>query len=49
MVTYKNVKQDELSYESIEKFVKKINTHRNIADSEKGYIEKMWRESMGIA
>ena len=48
MLTYQNVKGENLTYESIEKFVKKINTHRNIADSEKGYLEKIWRDSMGL-
>ena len=48
MLSYLNVKQEDLSYENIEKFVKKIATHRNMADSEKGYIEKVWKESMKL-
>ena len=35
-----------LTYESIEKFQKKLKTHRNVSDQEKGYIAKVWRESV---
>ena len=45
MVAYRNIEHDQLSYETIEKFVKKIRTHRNMADSDKGYIERVWRET----
>ena len=48
MLTYSNIESEGLTYESIEKFCKKIATHRNMGDSEKGYIEQMWRESMKL-
>ena len=48
MLSYLNIKSEDLTYESIEKFVKTISTHRNMADSEKGYIEEIWRNSMKI-
>jgi len=43
-----NTQNDELSYENIEKFVKKIKTHRNVADLDRTYIEKEWLESIEI-
>ena len=45
MLAYRNIEHDQLSYETIEKFVKTIKTHRNMADSCKGYIEGVWRET----
>jgi hypothetical protein len=37
------------TYLEIESFVKKTSkSHRSIADSEVGYITKVWRESMGL-
>ena len=45
MLAYRNIEHDELSYETIEKFVKTIKTHRNMADSCKGYIEQVWLET----
>ena len=36
----------ELTYESIEKFQKKLKTHRNVSDQEKGYISQIWKESV---
>ena len=45
MVAYQNIDVDELSYEIIEKFVKKIRTHRSMADIDIAYIEKVWRET----
>ena len=48
MLSYLTILPEDLTYESIEKFVKKIATHRNMADSNKGYIEEMWRNSMNI-
>ena len=38
MLSYLNIQPEDLTYESIEKFVKKIATHRNMADSNKGCI-----------
>ena len=48
MLTYLAAAGDNrlLTYESIEKFQKKLKTHRNISDQEKGYISKVWRESI---
>ena len=46
MLTYRMIEPNDLTFESIEKFCKKIATHRNMADGERGYIEHMWRESM---
>ena len=46
MLSYLNIQPEDLTYESIEKFVKTIATHRNMADSNKGYIEETWRKSM---
>ena len=46
MLSYLNIQPEDLTYESIEKLVKKIATHRNMADSNKGYIEETWRKSM---
>ena len=45
MVAYQNIDVDELSYEIIEKFVKKIRTHRSMADIDISFIEKVWRET----
>ena len=36
---------DALTYKEIERFIKKMKTHRNIADQEKGEIERLWKES----
>ena len=46
MLTYRMIEPNDLTFESIEKFCKKIATHRNMEDIERGYIEHMWRESM---
>ena len=43
-----NTHQDsdcELTFELIEKIIKKTKTHRNIGDQEKGFVEQVWRES----
>ena len=45
MVAYQNIDVDKLSYEIIEKFVKKIRTHRSMADIDIAFIEKVWRET----
>jgi len=45
MVAYQNIDVDELSCEIIEKFVKKIRTHRSMADIDIAYIEKAWKET----
>ena len=45
MVAYENIDVDELSYEIIEKFVKKIRTHRSMADIDISFIEKVGRET----
>ena len=36
---------DALTYKAVERFVKETKTHRNIADQEKGEIERVWKES----
>ena len=36
---------DVLTYKAVERFVRKTKTHRNIADQEKGEIERVWKES----
>ena len=44
-----NTHQDsdcELTFELIEKIIKKTKTHRNIGDQEKGFVEQVWRESI---
>ena len=41
----KNGSTDQLTYEEVERFIKKAKTHRNLADQEKGFIELAWRES----
>ena len=48
MIAYKNIDVDELSFEIIEKFMKKTKTHRNMADAVKWYIEKIWRETYNL-
>ncbi len=34
-----------LTYKAVKCFVKKMKTHRNIANQQKGEIEKVWKES----
>ena len=46
MLAYENISKDSLGYDSIEKFVKKVKTHRDMADLDKGYIEKVWNKSI---
>ena len=45
MLSYNNLNSNKLTYKSIEKFVKKTKTHCNMSDIEKGYVEKIWKES----
>ena len=33
-----------LIYKAVERFVRKTKTHQNIADQEKGEIERVWKE-----
>ena len=37
---------DALIYKAIERFVKMAKTHRNIADQDKAFIEKAWKEAI---
>ena len=37
-----------LTYDSIEKFQKLCRTHRNSADLDKGYIAKVWKQSIEL-
>ena len=46
MLAYQNLDTVDLTYDSIERFVKKVKTHRNIADQEKGYINNVWMNSI---
>ena len=41
-----NVSNSELTFELIEKFIKKTKTHCNIGDQEKRFVEQVWRESI---
>ena len=36
---------DALTFRAMERFIKKMKTHQNIADQEKGEIERVWKES----
>ena len=48
MLAYRNIEHDKLSFETIEKFVKTIHCHRNMADSCKGLIERVWLETYSL-
>ena len=50
MMAYMDFKKNnkKLTYESIERFMKMSKTHRNIADSEKGFIEAAWLDSISL-
>ena len=50
MMAYNNINKEtqHLTYEWIEKFVKKTKTHRNILDQERGFIEEVWRASISL-
>ena len=37
---------DALTYKAIERFVKMAKTHRNIADQDKAFVEKAWKEAI---
>ena len=37
--------QDPLTYQMIKRFVKMAKTHKNIADQDKAFIEKAWKEA----
>ena len=37
---------DALTYKVIERFVKMAKTHRNIADQDKAFVEKAWKEAI---
>ena len=39
-------KGDALTYKLIERFVKIAKTHRNIADQDKAFVEKAWKEAV---
>ena len=41
-----NDDDDEMTYETIEKFVQTCKTHRNTADQESGHIAKLWKLAM---
>ena len=43
MMAYQSIGAKELRYDSIERFVKKTKTHRNVADSDKTYIKEVWK------
>ena len=36
---------DALTYKAVERFVKETKSHRNIADQDKGEVERLWKES----
>ena len=38
-------KEDPLTYKAIKGFVKMVKTHQNIADQDKVFIEKAWKEA----
>ena len=46
MMAYKNIANTELAHDSIERFVKKTKTHRNIQDSDKGFITSVWKKNI---
>ena len=48
MIAYKNIKQDEITYNSIERFVKKTSTHPNVMDTDTAYIANMFNESIKL-
>ena len=50
MMAYKNIENGSmgLTYEWVERFVKKTKTHRNILDQERGFIEEVWRDSISL-
>ena len=37
---------DALTYKAIEQFVKIVKCHRNIADLDKAFVEKAWKEAI---
>ena len=49
MVTYLNFEKEDrqnVTYDMIEKYTRQIKTHRNVADIEKAFIAKAWREAI---
>ena len=50
MMAYKNIENESmgLTYDWVERFVKKTKTHRNILDQERGFIEEVWRASISL-
>ena len=37
---------DPLTYRMVKRFVKMSKTHRNIADQNKAFVEKAWKEAI---
>ena len=51
MVTYLNFEKEgrqKVTFDMIEKYTRQIKTHRNVADIEKAFIAKAWREAIGM-
>ena len=46
MLAYLNAAEERLTYDKIDEFQRKCKTHRNIADQEKGFIARVWKESI---
>ena len=43
---YNEKKKDPLTYKAIKRFVKMAKCHRNIADQDKAFVEKAWRQAI---
>ena len=46
MLAYKNIQNKDITYASIEKFVKKVKTHRSVEHSDVAFLNKIWKESI---
>ena len=48
MLAYRNLKSEDLTYTSIEKFVKRSKSHRCTNDQDGAYIKRVWEESVNV-
>ena len=51
MMTYLNIANDNqqnVTFDMIEKYTRKLKTHNNVGDIEKAFIAKAWREAIGV-
>ena len=51
MMTYLNIannNQQNVTFNMIEKYTRKLKTHRNVGDIKKAFIAKAWREAIDV-